>query len=564
MPWLVNYLSNLTAAQITSFVSTYWIIPAGMLALYFYGAFHFNTPDYRLGTPQDAEAPPLLTMAPPKFTTIRTRFRRYALGYILILQVAFLSFVLYTSIFISIAALFGVDTSSYHFDTASLQYKALFALFFLTGLLSSFPIFKEVDAWILRQLHQAALIPDDAKLMAARLFDSAYRPSDSIRVQVRQTLQSRDTIRFAENKISGNLEKRVVYLLWLHGQLKEQTNERACEYFTARFDADLTDVARTVTRVKPEFVAYFKEQAKLVPDTVFDIDEYLSDQADNPAIAALAQQRAELLRQCESVYYRVCLLTSVLAYSARGTIEEIGDMLETIGFAVKVHANPIMDWDAVFRVVGSVFVLTALVNMLFMAIAHFFPNNPFPADKPMLLIFAAMTTTLYFVAIYSALKIKRRWRRITGAGPEPSENAKVAILCYLLTLPISIALSVWWNGTIDIGPFLFAANQGIVGYFIAVYVDRSLAGRPFSWRTAELQALSQAVAAFLIFLFMPPSRGFDMSPMQQVVVGIVFVCQAALNGFLVGTIFQYFYRRASPHEGKVVGDMTVETLQPAE
>jgi hypothetical protein len=41
-------LFGYTPAELWEFVNIYWIIPAGMIALYFYGMFHFNTPDYSL------------------------------------------------------------------------------------------------------------------------------------------------------------------------------------------------------------------------------------------------------------------------------------------------------------------------------------------------------------------------------------------------------------------------------------------------------------------------------------------------------------------------------------
>jgi hypothetical protein len=32
----------------SEYILSYWIVPVGMLALYFYGNFHFNTPEYLL------------------------------------------------------------------------------------------------------------------------------------------------------------------------------------------------------------------------------------------------------------------------------------------------------------------------------------------------------------------------------------------------------------------------------------------------------------------------------------------------------------------------------------
>ena len=555
-------IENLDADQIKLAIQTFWIIPAGMLALYFYGAFHFNTPDYRIAVLQSPDVPALLTLAPPKYTTSRTRFRRYARGYILILECAFLGFVLFTGVVSDAARALNLEMP--RFDTETLQAKAIFALFFLTGLLSSFPGFKDVDAWILTKLHKAALIPDDAKLMASRLFHADYRPSEQTRAQVKQVLKSRDTIRYSEGKVVGALEARILSLLWLRSQLAEKTDETECAYFTSKFEIDLADIAKSFTRLRGELLSYLQWQEKLVPQEAADIDQYISDHIANEDVAALAAQRKDLLERCDGFYYRMCLLTSLLVYSTEDTADDIGEFLFNLGFGVKVQANPIMDWDAVFRVVGSVFVLMLAINALFMGIFILVGGpSSFAPERSRLLIFALSTTLLYFVVIYAALKIKRHWRRL-GAPPNGRpENPLIGILCYLLTLPISVTLSYWVRGgEFSIAPLLFAANQGIVGYFIATYIDRSLSGHPFSWNIAAAQAAAQLTAALFVYLFAPPVPGVNLSAWQQLVYATFFACQAGLAGFLVGSLFQYFYRRTSSPQGQVVGDITVQ-LQPA-
>ena len=105
MAWLET-LTNLDHKVAKDTFETFWIVPAGMVALYFYGRSHFNTPSYELGG-QEGEVPrsSLLTLAPPIFTTYRSRFNRFALWYILILEVAFLTFVFLTSVVTDAAAI---------------------------------------------------------------------------------------------------------------------------------------------------------------------------------------------------------------------------------------------------------------------------------------------------------------------------------------------------------------------------------------------------------------------------------------------------------------------------
>jgi hypothetical protein len=556
-------IESLDAQEIIIAVQTYWIVPAGMIVLYFYGISHFNTPDYRLVILQNTDSAALLTMAPPKYTTTRARFRRYAFRYVLILESAFLVFVFFTAVVSQIThLLFNANLE----ETGSIQSRAVFALFCLTGLLSSFPGFKDIDSWILTGLHRKALIPDDAKLLASRLFDAEYQPSKKTRDQVRPILRSRDTIRCSEGHLVGSLEHRVLSTLWLHAQLAEKTKESERAYFTSKFEIDLTDVEKSFKRVSVELFAYFREQEKLVPTTVEDIDQYLAEHSDNDDIRSLVLLRQDLLDRCNGLYHRMCLLTSLLVYSTETTAEEIDEFLNTLGFAVHVQDNPIMDWDAVFRVVASVFVLMLGANAIFMGLSLAFgaPGNVVP-DRNRLLIFALSTTLLYFIAIFAALKIKRHRRRI-DRPQAPPENAMLALYCYLVTLPVSFLLSIYVRYVMGImplvspAPLLFAANQGIVGYFIGVYVDRSLAAKQMSWRLAAAQAAIQFVAALLIFFFAQLSPGANS--FQQTAFALFFACQSGLAGFLVGGLFQYFYRRTTPATGQSLGDITVQ-IQPA-
>ena len=554
--WLVE---QLTAENMARAAQSYWTVPAGMVALYFYGVSHFNTPDYRLAILQSAESSALLTMTPPKYTTTRSRFRRYARWYVFILICAFLAFVFFTAVFSRAAhLLFNVTFD----ETTSLQSKVIFALFCLTGLLSSFPGFKDLDGWILTKLHQAALIPDDAKLMASRLFDADYQPPKRTREQVRNTLRSRDTLRYAEEKLVGALEHRVLTVLWLHSQLNDRTKEPERAYFASKFETDLTDIARNFTRMRDELHSYFKEQERLVPATVTDIDDYLSQKTENDDATSLIALRKDLLGRCDSLYYRMCLLTSLLVYSTEDTAEEIDGFLKKLGFAVHVQDNPIMDWDAVFRVVSSVFVLMLTANALFMGLLLIVgrPGNYTP-DRSRLLIFAISTTLQYFIVLYATLKIKRRWRRRPHNRPE---NPLIAIFCYLLTVPISVVLSVWArHGEVSVAPLIYAANYGVVGYFIGTYIDRrTLVEKPFSWSLAAIQAAVQFAAALFIFFFAPLPKYFNPNLTQQISIAVFFACQSGLAGFLVGSLFQYFYRRTATVPGQAVGDITVE-IQPA-
>jgi len=95
-----NILSQSTLLTI----SNVWPIPAGIVILYFYGRYHFNTPNYPLvlsvGNDDGVKySVRLITQASPILTTQRARYNNYALRYILVLEIAFLVIVFaYTTI----------------------------------------------------------------------------------------------------------------------------------------------------------------------------------------------------------------------------------------------------------------------------------------------------------------------------------------------------------------------------------------------------------------------------------------------------------------------------------
>ena len=188
-----DILSKITPEAIWMGVQNFWLIPAGMVALYFYGSFHFNTPAYALEMAIDSSSSTtdrarLITLVPPIFTTRRQRYNSYAIRYILILEVVFIAIVA-TSLVYDVSRIEHLGIPDLSAETV--QYRALFALFALTGLLSSFPGFREIDGWILDKLHKAAFIPTDARVLAEKLYYCTFEPLSSAVEAVRPTLSMR-------------------------------------------------------------------------------------------------------------------------------------------------------------------------------------------------------------------------------------------------------------------------------------------------------------------------------------------------------------------------------------
>jgi len=229
-------------------------------------------------------------------------------------------------------------------------------------------------------------------------------------------------------------------------------------------------------------------------------------------------------------------------------LQTLRGILGALSPARTPRAAPTEDWSTTVRVVVSLFVLMLAVNAVFMLV-YVLVGGPslFAPNRTRLLIFALSTTLQYFIVVYAALKIKRHWRRISRPQVRP-ENALVAIFCYLLTLPVAIAISYYARHEFSTAPFLFAAIPGVAGYFIGSYIDRSLAGQPMSWPLSRIQGACQFIVALLIFFFAPPPTGVEYSPLQQFTYAVFYACQAGFAGLLVGSLFQRLYRETRVSE----------------
>lgn len=190
----VNEIISLINSDATwSAVKTGWTVPAGMVVLYFYGRSHFNTPAYSLDLTINTRVR-LITPAPPIFTTRRSRYNSYANRYVLILEAAFLVIIFLYSMIQDIARAGEVQIPD--LTGEPLQYRVIFALFVLTGLLSSFPVLKQIDVWLLERLHRAAFIPGDVRDLAAKLYNSTFVPKPNAIAAVRPSLSMRDNLRY--------------------------------------------------------------------------------------------------------------------------------------------------------------------------------------------------------------------------------------------------------------------------------------------------------------------------------------------------------------------------------
>jgi hypothetical protein len=543
-------LPVISPAELLAWAQIYWIIPAGMLALYFYGRFHFNSPEYAIdfgarSGPAESAGLRLITPAPPIFTTSRDRYNRFARRYVAILELAFIAIVFFPNLVAqAISLLTGAPFSLG--DSVTVQHMVLIALFSLTGLLSSFPGFKDIDGWLLQTLHRAAFIPDDVRILAEKLYDAQFSPPTTALAAVRPTLTTRDAIRAADGELVGALEQRLIAVRCLRTQLQSVMADGKFTEFKIKLDRDLRQVANQSQELRTPLTAYLVDQEKLVPADVPDMDAYISANIDRGDIGALSARRQELQTRCDALYETLCLLTALSVLATELTPEDISETLNELGFTISVPPIPLFDWDAVARVIGSMFLILLVVNVAYWAFVYLRGMATEETLMPIRdrVIGYSLTFTLnYSIVMILAIKLKRKWRREGAPNFDRPENLLIALAAYTASLFFTVPFSIYLRGTFTYAPFLFASSQAVLGYFIGIYVDRAGKSAGISFAAAAWQGALQLTATLIAFLGSPPLPGTTGNFFDVLSFSAFVAIQSALSGFLIGVLFQHFYKR---------------------
>ena len=75
--------------------------------------------------------------------------------------------------------------------------------------------------------------------------------------------------------------------------------------------------------------------------------------------------------------------------------------------------------------------------------------------------------------------------------------------------------------------------------------------------------LAQAVTAFGTLLLADPIPGKDIPINVQIEIAAFFAVQSGVAGFLIGYLFQLYYRRTRTVSGAAVGDITLQARPDA-
>jgi hypothetical protein len=459
---------------------------------------------------------------------------------VIVLEAAFIAFILFSSLIGDITRVTNLELPL-PASAESLQYKAIWALFALTSLLSSFPGFKDIDTWLLSTLHRAAFIPDDVRILAEKLYASPFSPTKSAISLVRPNLDTRHMIRIADGTLTGSLEQRLFQLLCLRAQLQLTMSTNKYTGFKIKLMRDLRDMENQSQGLKSELFGYLRDQEKTISSDVQDIDAFFSQNSENPTFTELGERRQRLQGKCDTIYETMCLLTALSVFATETEPEDIDQTLTEMGFTVNVERVPLLDWDAVARVIGSMFILMVIVNAAYAFFSYALgldSANNLVLDRVNVVKFALLFTIVYAGIMLIAIKLKRKWRREADPGRNRPENLIVALISYAASLVLfSIPFSLYLRPNLTIAPFLFAINQGVLGYFIGVYVDRSLRKQGISLQVASWQGITQLITVVIATTAVPlPNVGSR----SELYVTAFSAAQSALSGFLMGCFSSTF------------------------
>jgi hypothetical protein len=186
-------------------------------------------------------------------------------------------------------------------------------------------------------------------------------------------------------------------------------------------------------------------------------------------------------------------------------------------------------------------------------------NNLMP-DRASVVRFALLFTVVYAAIMILAIKLKRKWGREDDPDRNRPENLVIGLISYAASLLLfSVPFSYYLRGEISIAPFLFAVNQGVLGYFIGVYIDRSLDGQGISFVAATWQGALQ-LAANLIATSIAPLP--NVGGKNELYVALFSATQSALSGFLIGVLFQFFHQRTNDHLPEKSAAVSVAAAPP--
>ncbi len=557
-----------------SVLTRYWLAVVGAGVLAVFAAYHFNSPDYLLSKDAQADGedagsnPEKVALArtkieaPPILTTRRERYRRSQVKYIAALETVFIFYVMFPELFSTMAEMWQVKIIVPEAE----RDRVIYGLFGLMGLYATFPGVNRFDKMIREKLHQQAIIPEDVKQTAARMFKADYKPPDGPDGIVSTALDGmHETLKQIDYEETNDpLKQGWIRLSCIHAQLKEMllTDEFSRLHHFLSPEAD--DIGREYTQRQQQLVELIAKEAQIKPSR----GKQMKEGKEEEELAKLNTLEAEFLLgirkslrfKIEVLHYRICLLHSMMLFASEKTATNIQSRFRAIGYDVVVPPMPKMDWESIIKTLMTISVVVFVPSLAYYVVKERFdivtPEGSgitVPESMDQTLFWSVNILVLHALCIFIAMwtknwlakeRAKAEHRRRGRLRSKFVENFMVFGLCY--------------GATYLLGVFLFypdhemrvfrvgipwATVPAVTGYFVGFYMDRVMTGLEVVWWRKYFQGILMGLfAAVASFLFTPPTPIVEDIPAIIWLYVLYISGMQVLIGVGVGWIFPKSYR----------------------
>lgn len=128
--------------------------------------------------------------------------------------------------------------------------RAIWTLFILTGLLTSFPVFRQVDGAILRALHKGANVRIGVKTTAKCLLDVNFEPNQSVSSRFFTGIRTHHFREVIAGHEEGALERAWFELRCMHKVVRHFVLNCDVPLFQSLIQTDLDETARCVEMLR--------------------------------------------------------------------------------------------------------------------------------------------------------------------------------------------------------------------------------------------------------------------------------------------------------------------------
>jgi len=541
------------------FLETYWSVPIGAIVLWIYGVVHFNSPPYALSsnadevkgsTPKEAALAQTQALAPPVFTTGRETYRKYEFQYVGVLIGIFLVVACFPALLLEVENVLQINIEV----PGTVPERVLFALFGLTGLLSTFPGLRDVDKWFIANLHKKAIIPDQARFMAERLAGAEYKPTEAARTKALGSM--RDTAFDRTDFASAPLvEQSWFKLSCLYYELRRLLDNKKYSLPRKIILRELSSIDREYGLRREKMISYRETGKGGVNDPVVRQDSTFGSKSGD-IITSTDDMRQKLIRRNDTLVYRICLAISLLLLATEDRMNKVNSRFQTLGFEVG-FSIPEVDIAALVILGMAIFFAMLVPGLIYefvrqnwvIEIPRWY-GDKVPHSVITVFLWALLASVLHAGCLWLGMYLKKRFALKKSPLDKDSpivDLFKIGCFCYGVTYIFGVLAFMLYYGSevLKVGlPWAFAPTT--TGIFVAFYVEMNVKRKSIKWWHAVAQATITGCVALLAILvfttktFIPASwptilwlfagYGFMGSVLVGLSVGLIFPRMYAKSG----------------------------------